>query len=99
MDNDLVFDADRSVDNISRRKGQEPLDEAERAATVAAGGISSHIDASERTPLLARNASASQERDEDTTTPAWPGEADFAGLPWWKRPSVCHALYLEYVHC
>lgn len=30
----------------------------------------------------------SDEQWEHGKEPEWPGQADFEGLPWWKRPSV-----------
>lgn len=29
----------------------------------------------------------------------WPGEADFAGLPWTRRPSVSQSIYNPGNHC
>jgi hypothetical protein len=50
-------------------------------------------DAGETTNLLGRAAASDGIPDG---TPArddtWTGDEDFVGLPWWKRPSVCHRL-------
>jgi hypothetical protein len=40
-------------------------------------------DATEETGLLESNGHT---RHEDS---GWTGDDDFAGLPWWRRPSVC----------
>ncbi len=38
----------------------------------------------ETTGLLRAGASA-----DASAEGTWAGDADFVGLPWWKRPSVC----------
>lgn len=47
-----------------------------------------HANADERTALLG-NPDTPDELLGDTTS-SWDGDEDFQGLPWWKRPSVCH---------
>jgi hypothetical protein len=42
-------------------------------------------DATEETGLLQSNGHAPSHDS------GWAGDDDFAGLPWWKRPSVCHS--------
>jgi hypothetical protein len=50
-------------------------------------------DAGETTNLLGRVADSNEIPDGTPTgDDTWTGDEDFAGLPWWKRPSVCHRL-------
>jgi hypothetical protein len=42
---------------------------------------------SENSPLLGDTGSDQSEHGQGDEE--WPGESDFAGLPWWRVPSVC----------
>ena len=44
--------------------------------------IGKQVPALEATPLLGNGSSLPEEHP-------WEGDADFADLPWWKKPSVC----------
>lgn len=44
--------------------------------------------ATETTGLLSANTD-SPGKQPGTREAVWTGYADFEGLPWWKRPSVC----------
>jgi hypothetical protein len=47
----------------------------------------------EVTPLIADGASSSaRESGDGSSATAWNGNADFEGLGWWQRPSVCSQL-------
>jgi hypothetical protein len=50
-------------------------------------------DAGETTSLLGAGVHSSNGTTDETHAPAeeggWAGREDFAGLPWWKTPSVC----------
>ena len=61
---------------------QNSLRRNARLKTKAAGD--------EVTPLLGDGGSPSL--DERETVDEWEGANDFAGVPWWKTPSVCYIL-------
>lgn len=77
---------------VQRLRARAPADDedetahwGEDVAVVATGSFRGDKHASEETPLL--------HRPTDPTDPhahgnEWPGQADFDGLPWWKKPSV-----------
>ena len=59
--------------------------------TYAQGGYHEQLSTSvtDETPLLENDTGDSSTVIGDSgEQEAWPGEADFAGLPWTKRPSV-----------
>ena len=101
--NEGIIDAEADVhqqldrsSSASRRGGAE-AHRAEHAALIAGGGVHSHHhEHDEETPLLFGNrddASAERGRkgppDSKAQEEEWPGQKDFDGAPWWKRPSVC----------
>ncbi|KAH6635349.1 major facilitator superfamily domain-containing protein [Chaetomium sp. MPI-SDFR-AT-0129] len=58
-----------------------------RTAATNGTADSGDYETSETTGLLGRNADGNARR-ASTQDAAWAGSEDFAGLPWWKRPSV-----------
>jgi hypothetical protein len=62
------------------------------ATTSTQGGYheQSSTSATDETPLLEDNTGDAQYGSSNVVgeQETWPGEADFAGLPWTKRPSV-----------
>lgn len=89
MENDGIFAAKADLDEgLKSNKFNTRYGEA--ALTAAEGGLEGHhLDTSteEETPLLGEQGAGGKD-DEDEDMP-WTGSADFEGLPWWKRPSVC----------
>ena len=78
-------------------------------AAVAAGGIETHDELYEDTPLLSREDTYSEAgsavdggdgADGGPPPPGseWPGTRAFAHLPWWRRPSVLWLLPSLLVH-
>lgn len=73
---------------------------AEHATLIARGGIHTRsADADERSPLLGKSqdgAAAEAGQTEPSLADAqeeeWPGQRDFDGVPWWRKPSVCSSV-------
>lgn len=88
-------------------------EEIRQAKQFGLGVTPAHITRSrtitEETPLLGEQNGASGAQDSKTaggSGSAWPGQADFKGLPWWKRPSVGYpsscwavAVFTEFSDC
>lgn len=91
MQNDQVFEAEADMENVERNLdslGQEEL--GKRSITIATGGIEAYrreSGSSEESPLLGEGISPDSNNGGDASE-EWPGQKDFAGLPWWKIPSV-----------
>lgn len=82
---DAVFEADADLYEQRDMTRDSNTQHGKHAMMTAKGGLASGADTNEQTPLLGRTEGASE------ALPAaleWPGQADFAGLPWWKTPSV-----------
>ncbi|KAL9082389.1 MAG: hypothetical protein Q9159_006461 [Coniocarpon cinnabarinum] len=69
---------------------------AEHAALIARGGIHGHrSEEDEFSPLLSKRSDGAaaeagppQHTSREQTDEEWPGQKDFEGLPWWKRPHI-----------
>jgi len=106
MEADGIIDADADIERVLRLRLQQGDDtdihRAENAALVV--GVSSHDDWNETTPLLGKDKSSSSTPDQvEASSVVWAGGADFDGLPWYKKPSVCvvwsfGAYIVAYVH-
>ena len=59
----------------------------QNATMLAAGGVPVGEDPSEQTALLSGRGDSGEDLGR-TVTNEWPGQKEFEGLPWWKRPSV-----------
>ncbi|KAF1937418.1 tetracycline-efflux transporter-like protein [Clathrospora elynae] len=90
---DAVFVEDIDVDQELRsrsngaKKSNAPVHISNKSGASSPGLDSDNEDA----PLLSesRNDYGSADGDgSDNGEEAWAGEADFRGLPWWKRPSI-----------
>ncbi len=97
MENDAVFDAEANLDNQLRQRLAQGSRDGQNsrfghdAVTIANGGFERQSHANEDTPLLidGGNEDLAEGLDtDDNGAPVWPGQAEFDGLPWWKRPSV-----------
>jgi hypothetical protein len=91
MEDALVDQGLRSRNNNSQSHPKAPVfrpQSDDQAGATSAGFENDH----ENAPLLSptdRDYGSADSNDEGSSGFEWPGEADFAGLPWWKRPSVC----------
>jgi hypothetical protein len=87
---DAAFVEDVDVDQELRARNQ-PL-QSQPKAPVFRPLQSNHESDDEDAPLLSPTAqdygSASDSGSRRSSELEWPGEAEFRGLPWWKRPSV-----------
>jgi hypothetical protein len=104
---DAAFVADADVDQALRsrqsqskapvfRPRQSNTNNNKKKSRVRSPGgesDSDHEDAPLLSPTEQDYGSAHGSSDGNSSELEWAGEADFAGLPWWKRPSVrAHAL-------
>lgn len=70
------------------------LTQRSQQSSSANGAKKADEDRYEETPLLSREIDADFECDSanadrsNGTAPEWSGANDFAGKPWWNRPSV-----------
>lgn len=91
METDQILAAGGSIDSSSQpgaRANYGSLNEG-HDATIVAGGVPAWPSVPEQVPLLSQQQIPSPGAEDDAVEPpAWPGEADFAHLPWHKRPSV-----------
>lgn len=110
MENDAVFDAEANLDNQLRQRlaqgsrGGQNSKVGHDAIIIASGGLEPKPHANEQTPLLVNGDYedvVERPAAEDDGAPVWPGQADFDGLPSWKRPSVSDLKpdYCEAVSC
>ena len=98
MENDAaVFDAEANLDNQLRQRLAQGSRDGQNsrfgqdAVTIANGGFERKSHANEGTPLLIDGGHENTVEGSDAAddgAPIWPGQAEFDGLPWWKRPSV-----------
>ncbi|KAI9723514.1 MAG: hypothetical protein M1828_004110 [Chrysothrix sp. TS-e1954] len=90
MDNTVGFEADADIDSSLRRRPESrniDTNRGQNATMLATGGVAVDEDPSERTALLSGERDQGK-RLERVVTNEWPGQKDFEGLPWWKRPSI-----------
>lgn len=97
MEGDEIYEAQPEAEFLARMSSrQRPFSSGNDAFTST---HQPHEDAglpSENEPLLGRKKSAPQDAAEATQeqdnrgddAPEWPGQREFDGLPWWKKPSV-----------
>jgi hypothetical protein len=96
MENNQLFEADASLDAGAEEQGGQsfsrPGDIGVEAMMAANGGYDKYLaSTSEETSLLPGGADRTAlpgDGNGGNVGTNWPGEADFEGLPWWKRPSV-----------
>ena len=91
MEADGIIEADADIERVLRlrlqRGGKTDIHRAENAALVV--GASSHDDSDEQSPLLGKDRTSSSTPEQvEVTSVIWAGDADFDGLPWYKKPSV-----------
>ncbi|KAJ9665793.1 hypothetical protein H2201_004101 [Coniosporium apollinis] len=100
-ENDAIFVVEAQVEsglsskNTRNANISQTGEEIRQAKQFGLGVTPAHITRSrtitEETPLLGEQNGASGAQDSKTaggSGSAWPGQADFKGLPWWKRPSI-----------
>jgi hypothetical protein len=100
---DAAFVADADVDQALRsrqsqskapvfrpRQSNNNNNNKKKSRVRSPGGESDsdHEDAPLLSPTEQDYGSAHGSNDGNSSELEWAGEADFAGLPWWKRPSV-----------
>jgi hypothetical protein len=91
MEDALVDQTLRSRNNDPHSHPKAPVFRPQRDDQFGATSGGSEND-HENAPLLSpteRDYGSADSNDGGSSGFEWPGEADFAGLPWWKRPSVC----------
>lgn len=95
METDGVLDADVEIEqNIRQRLRDGRRDDTHLGENAALTiGIDTHNHSNEGSPLLGKDRDSSSHREQALSADAataviWAGDADFAGLPWHKRPSV-----------
>jgi hypothetical protein len=77
---------------------EEGWDESESpswSSTTTAAITDNANDATETTGLLGVGAGTHSSSSQEDRGGGWTGQADFEGLPWWKRPSVCFTAGLK----
>ena len=101
---DGAFEAEGELDNeaLQREQARRPEEKGQRAAGVSQGGINIETSppgrsieddfADEQSPLLPRRSHADDEDDGQDAAPEWQNMAEFAHLPWYKRPSIFWVL-------
>lgn len=97
---DAAFEAEVELDGEALRQEQarHRNHKGQHAATISKPGLDTSIledeDApprysDEQSPLLERRSGDRREEDgEEDDGPSWEGMADFANLPWYKRPHI-----------
>lgn len=90
MENDQTFEADASIDATDRAREEVGLLHGNGAAAGVAGTGS--FDKNTATAIAQENEPLLGESRDSSPAPgnpsAWQGDADFAGMTWWQRPSV-----------
>jgi hypothetical protein len=88
------FHADGNVDGVQRRAPAR--DRTGKNTLLTARGAVDHemiLDHSEESPLLQDSGDDGEgDDDSDSLKSSWGFDNEWAGLPWYKRPSVCGIL-------
>ena len=102
MENEQAFEIEADIDATARlrptsRASYQSLHKGQDIMNTAYGGYESQQQThSEHSPLLARDAeqhgevidASGDDGPDSRRPPAWDGERDFEGRPWWNKPSV-----------
>ena len=98
MDNEAAFEADVEVhglEHMHSRSSHRSTDKGHDTVKASLGGFESEREIyDEESPLLSpdRVGGSREASDDGADAPRgpqkWDAERDFAGLPWWKKPSV-----------
>lgn len=94
MENEQVFEVVTNIESSTKLRSN-PSRRGHDMLKIAADGIEIQSNSNdERATLLARTRDVSEAENEGSNPHEengeneWSGDKDFAGRPWWKRPSV-----------
>lgn len=92
METEDAFEAGAEIDALNRATSHPDTTAKGPDAFTTVHGLmdTSNHEQREQEPLLGRRGTASSEvsADHDDMKPSWTGDQDFAGQPWWNKPSV-----------
>ena len=94
MENEQAFEVITNTESSTKLRSRPPH-RGHDMLKIATDGIETQRNSKdERTPLLAKARDDSEAENEGSNPyeengeNEWSGDKDFAGRPWWKRPSV-----------
>lgn len=91
MENDQIFEADAAIESVDGVSKDKRNDLGKNTMILSEGGIDTSFRSGRYTEdslLLGDNRSESEVSTNEQRDDEWAAESDFAGLPWWHRPSV-----------
>lgn len=91
MENDGFVEVEADIERIVRNRSEHERRRHLGRDSSLVAGITYGDDSSEDTPLLGKDAGQIPQTEsalDGDAASAWPGQADFDGLPWYRQPSV-----------